>query len=153
MTKIIAEQLQNIITDYSGKLKTISDDVYSAKSNPHKWSKKEILGHLIDSAQSNIRRFVVAQYEDAPFIIYNQNEWVAISNYQNYPTDDLIELWILLNKHICIILLNTTEESAQRICETNDQTQHTIEWLAEDYNKHLLHHLHQVLDMEPIEYR
>ncbi len=153
MIKIIAEQLQNIIADYSNKLKTISDDVYSAKPNPHKWSKKEILGHLIDSAQSNIRRFVVAQYEDAPFIIYNQNEWVAISNYQNYPIKDLIDLWTLLNKHICIILLNTTEESAQRICETNDQKQHTIEWLAEDYIKHLLHHLHQVLDSEPIEYR
>jgi len=153
MIKIIAGQLQNIIADYSGKLKTISDDIYSIKTNPDKWSKKEILGHLIDSAQSNIRRFVVAQYEDAPFIMYNQDKWVAISDYQNYPTKDLIELWILLNKHICIILLNTTEESAQRICRTNDQTQHTIEWLAGDYNRHLLHHLHQVLDMEPMEYR
>jgi len=152
MIKTVAEQLQNIIVDYSGKLKTISDDIYSAKPNPDKWSKKEILGHLIDSAQSNIRRFIVGQYEEAPFIMYNQNEWVAISNYQNHPTRDLIDLWTLLNKHICIILLNTSEESAQRTCTTNNQTQHTIEWLAEDYIKHLLHHLHQVLDLKPIDY-
>ncbi|HEX4374087.1 MAG TPA: DinB family protein [Puia sp.] len=150
--KEIAEHLFKIVDDYSGKLKTISEIDYAAKPNPDKWSKKEIVGHTIDSAQSNIRRFVVAQYEDAPFILYNQDKWVAISNYQNYPTKDLIELWTLLNKHICIILSNTNEELAQRICKTNNQTEHTIEWLAQDYIKHLLHHLHHVLDLEPVAY-
>jgi hypothetical protein len=148
----IAEHLYKIVDDYSGKLKTISEVDYTAKPNPNKWSKKEIVGHMIDSAQSNIRRFVVAQYEDAPFIMYNQDKWVAISNYQNYPTKDLIQLWTLLNKHICVILSNTNEESAQRICKTNNQTEHTIEWLAQDYIKHLLHHLHRVLDLEPVAY-
>jgi DinB superfamily len=150
--KTTAEQLQGIIPDYSDKLKTISEDAYSFKPSPTKWSKKEILGHLIDSAQNNIRRFVVAQYEDAPFIIYNQDKWVVISAYQNYPTQDLINLWTLLNKHISIILFNTTEKSALRICKINNETPHTVEWLAEDYIKHLLHHLHQVLDMEPVAY-
>lgn len=151
--KQIAEHLFKIVDDYSKKLKTISEVDYAAKPNPNKWSKKEIVGHMIDSAQSNTRRFIVAQYEDAPFIIYNQDKWVAISNYQNYPTKDLIELWTLLNKHICIILSNTNEESAQRVCKTNNQTEHTIEWLAEDYIKHLRHHLHQVLNLEPVAYR
>ncbi|HEY4874904.1 MAG TPA: DinB family protein [Puia sp.] len=150
--KKIAAHLYKIVDDYSEKLKTISEADFAAKPNAKKWSKKEIAGHLIDSAQSNIRRFVVAQYEDAPFIIYNQDKWVAISNYQNYPVKDLIELWTLLNKHICIILSNTNEELAQRFCKTNNQTEHTIVWLAQDYIKHLLHHLHQVLDLEPVAY-
>jgi hypothetical protein len=150
--KKIAAHLYKIVDDYSEKLKTLREADFAAKPNAKKWSKKEIAGHLIDSAQSNIRRFVVAQYEDAPFIIYNQDKWVAISNYQNYPIKDLIELWTLLNKHICIILSNTNEELAQRVCKTNNQTEHTIEWLAQDYIKHLLHHLHQVLDLEPIAY-
>ncbi|HSZ85359.1 MAG TPA: DinB family protein [Puia sp.] len=150
--KQTTEHLDKIVEEYSEKLKTISEVDYAAKPNPKKWSKKEIVGHLIDSAQSNIRRFVVAQYENAPFIIYNQDKWVTISNYQNYPTKDLIELWTLLNKHICIILSNTNEESAKRVCKTNNQTEHTIEWLAQDYVKHLLHHLHQVLDLKPVDY-
>jgi DinB family protein len=150
--KEIAERLYKIVDDHSEKLRSISEVDLAAKTDPNKWSKKEIVGHMIDSAQSNIRRFVVAQYEDAPFIMYNQDKWVSISNYQNYPTKDLIQLWTLLNKHICIILSNTNKELAQRVCKTNNQTEHTIEWLAQDYIKHLLHHLHQVLDLEPVVY-
>jgi len=150
--KQIAECLLKIADDYSEKLKTISEADLTAKPDQKKWSNKEIVGHMIDSAQSNIRRLVVSQYEDPPFIIYNQDKWVAISNYQNYPPKDLIELWTLLNKHICIILSNINEESAQRVCRTNNQAERTIEWLAKDYIKHLLHHLHQVLDLEPVAY-
>ena len=147
-----AIQLQKIVLDYSPQLKKIDEEDYAAKPNPKKWSKKEILGHLIDSAQSNIRRFVVAQYEDVPKIEYNQDAWVAISDYQHYPTQDLIELWKLLNKHISVILSNTSEEMLQKKCATNSPETHTIEWLAEDYVKHLLHHLHQILNLEPVAY-
>jgi hypothetical protein len=122
----------------------------SNKPSPSKWSKKEIMGHLIDSAQNNIRRFIVAQYEDSPYIRYDQDQWVAISNYQQYSYQDLIDLWQLLNKHIVMILKNMTPEMAQRNCRTEDA--HTVEFLATDYIRHLKHHLHQVLDMEPATY-
>ena len=148
----LAGQLQNIISDHYSQLKKISEEEYIRKPAPNKWSKKEILGHLADSAQNNIRRFIVTQYEEQPFIVYNQDQWVAISNYQQYKTSDLIELWALLNKHICIILSNTSDASALRTCATNNMQLHTIQWLAEDYIKHLRHHLHQVLDMEPVAY-
>jgi hypothetical protein len=150
--KATIEQLQNIVTDYTELLKGMDEKELVFKPGPGKWSKKEILGHLIDSAQSNIRRFVVAQYEETPRIGYNQDKWVAISNYQHYPTSDLIALWALINKHICVILSNTSPQAAQRTCETSDPQPHTIAWLAADYAKHLLHHLHQVLNMEPVAY-
>ncbi|MEI9810797.1 MAG: hypothetical protein WDO16_24615 [Bacteroidota bacterium] len=105
---------------------------------------------MIDSAQNNIRRFVVAQYEDNPAIVYNQDQWVAIANYQQYDTTDLINLWQLLNKHMVVILKNMPPEMAQRKCQAANVQ--TIQWLAEDYIKHLRHHLHQVLDMEPVAY-
>jgi hypothetical protein len=148
--KSIADELEKIIDDSTPSLKEITGEQFSLKESPGKWSKKEILGHLIDSAQNNIRRFVVAQYEETPKITYNQDKWVAISDYQLYKTDNLINLWILLNKHVCQILRNISPEMAQRESET--EAVHTIEWLAQDYNKHLLHHLHQVLDLEPIPY-
>ena len=112
--------------------------------------RKKYLGHLIDSAQNNIRRFIVAQYEDNPKITYAQDTWVAASNYQNYLTKDLVDLWILTNKHICMILKNIPAGVEERLSETNEP--HSIKWLAADYNKHLLHHLHQVLDLETIAY-
>ena len=144
------QQLERIVTDYKPLLEKIDAASFGAKPQSHKWSKKEILGHLIDSAMSNIRRFVVGQYEDQPHIIYNQERWVTISNYQHYNDKDLIELWALLNKHICVILKNTSEEDARRTVKT--QALHSIEWLAIDYNKHLLHHLHHLLELEPVGY-
>ncbi|MEO8416970.1 MAG: DinB family protein [Ginsengibacter sp.] len=144
------QQLQAIIDNYSILLERIHEDEWSRKPNPLKWSKKQILGHLIDSAQNNIRRFIVAQYEDNPKIAYAQDTWVAAANYQNYITNDLIHLWTLLNKHICMILKNIPGDVAERLSETSEP--HTIKWLAADYNKHLLHHLHQVLELEPVAY-
>lgn len=146
----IIQQLQSIIDNYAPQLQSIHEDTWSYKPNPAKWSKKEILGHLIDSAQNNIRRFIVAQYEDKPKIKYAQDNWVVASNYQNYATKDLVELWKLINKHICMILKNIPAGVEERLSETSEL--HSIKWLAADYNKHLLHHLHQVLELEAVAY-
>lgn len=146
----IAVQLKAVIDQHFPSLREIPDDQLIFKPLPEKWSKKEIIGHLVDSAQSNIRRFIAAQYEDSPYIVYNQDKWVSINNYQQWPSEDIIHLWYLLNKQVCAIWKNTPWELAQRECRT--QELHTIEWLALDYIKHLRHHLHQVLDLEPVAY-
>jgi DinB superfamily len=148
--KSTAAELEKIINHHLSNLKDITEEEYSLKPSPAKWSKKEILGHLIDSAQSNIRRFVVAQYEETPFIKYNQDKWVAIANYQQWDTHDIINLWYLLNKQVCHILNNTSENMYNRTSQTD--AAHSIEWLAADYLKHLRHHLHVILNLEPVAY-
>jgi hypothetical protein len=148
--KPIAAELTAIIEKHLSALRQISENEFSLKPSPAKWSKKEILGHLIDSAQTNIRRFVTAQYEDNPHIVYNQDKWVSIINYQQWNTKNIIDLWFLLNTQIVEILNNTSAEHAVRKCRTDGL--HTIEWLARDYIKHLLHHLHVVLGLAPITY-
>jgi len=146
----IIHQLEKIIKDYTPKLQQLSEADFSHKPSPTKWSSKELLGHLIDSAQNNIRRFVVAQYEDKPYIVYKQDDWVAAANNQNYPIKDLIDLWILLNRHIVIVLKNIPQTVLSK--EVQTQEIHSIQWLAADYNKHMLHHLHQALNLEPVAY-
>ena len=126
----IAEELKKIVAEYSVKLADIPVDVYALTPSPKKWSKKQILGHLIDSAQTNIRRFIIAQYEDSPEIIYNQEQWVELSRYQEQELNDLIPLWALLNKHICFILSGVNRSASQKICKTNNQTTHSLDWLA-----------------------
>ena len=143
-------QLQSIIAGYMEQLNGLDEEKWIYKSNPAKWSRKEVLGHLIDSAQNNIRRFIVAQYEDKPNIVYAQDNWVAAANYQNYVTYNLVTLWTLLNRHICMVLKSIPEGAEERCCDTGEMR--SIKWLAEDYNKHLLHHLHQILEMEPVAY-
>jgi hypothetical protein len=143
--------LEKIIHNYARRLAATPDVVYSEKPRPDKWSKKEILGHLVDSAQNNIRRFIIAQYEESPTIGYAQDAWVTCSNYQGYPIEDLVGLWTLLNRHVVIILKQMSPEAAQRMCSMGGQPQ-SLEWVAADYCNHLLHHLHQILDLEPIAY-
>jgi DinB superfamily len=148
--KSTAAELEKIITHHLSNLKDITEEEYSFKSSSAKWSKKEILGHLIDSAQSNIRRFVVAQYEENPSVKYNQDKWVSIVNYQHWDTPDIINLWYLLNKQVCRILNNTPENMYLRTSQTD--ALHSIEWLAADYVKHLRYHLHVILNQEPVAY-
>jgi DinB superfamily len=143
-------QLEKIISDYTPQLEQLNEKDFSFKPSAFKWSGKEYLGHLIDSAQNNIRRFVVAQHEEVPHIVYEQEKWVAAADYQHYPLKDLVMLWVLINKHILIILKNIPKEMISR--EVQTQELHSIEWLAADYNKHLLHHLHQVLHLDPVPY-
>lgn len=152
MSAPIHEHLRQIIGAYADKLRTVAEPIWNEKPSPSKWSKKEILGHLVDSAQNNVRRFVIAQYEREPFIRYNQDEWVKLADYQHYPKEDLLRLWELLNLHICRILVVMAPGQNERKCLTGGPEGLTIEWLAEDYVKHLLHHLHQILDLEPIAY-
>lgn len=146
----ISSELRQLIEEYLPRLEAVPEEQMNFKPLPKKWSKKEIIGHLADSAQNNIRRFIVAQYEDEPHIVYKQDEWVNITSYQQYDLDDLIQLWWVLNKHICHILENITPEQSRRICRSENS--HTIEWLAADYIKHLKHHIHQVLNLEPFDY-
>jgi hypothetical protein len=145
-----AFELEAVIDQHLAALRAMLKDKMEYKPSPSKWSKKEILGHMVDSAQNNIRRFVVAQYEENPTIVYKQDNWVVLSNYQHYDLTDLANLWYLLNKHIVIILKNMPHEMMQRTCQT--ESLHTLDWIAKDYVKHLRHHLHQVLDLEPVAY-
>lgn len=146
----IADELDQMLKQYISALSILKDEQVSIKPSPTNWSKKEILGHLVDSAQNNLRRFVVAQYEENPRITYNQDKWVEILNYQHFDISELVTLWHLVNKQIVSTLRNTTDEAAERNVQTEELQ--TIKWLAGDYNKHLKHHIHQVLELEPFDY-
>ena len=148
--KSIASELDQSISHYMKMLNLLDETKASIKPAPNKWSKKEILGHLADSAQNNLRRFIVAQHEDNPRIVYRQDDWVKMNDYQNTSLMDIRQLWYLLNRQIVTVLSNTDDEAAQRKCETGEI--HTIKWLASDYIKHLKHHLHQILDLEEVAY-
>lgn len=140
-------ELSKIVSDFSTAINKISDESLSVKPKPEKWSKKEVLGHLIDSANNNLRRFICAQYEPSPKIVYQQDFWVTINNYQHVKKEDSIQLWRLLNQQICEVLRTLPSENASLQCDTGkDNVQlRSIPWLAEDYVKHLKHHLNQII--------
>jgi hypothetical protein len=142
----IAGELQNIVDKYSAAFAAIPDAVFSHQPSS-KWSKKEVVGHLVDSAQNNLRRFITGQYETSPHIIYEQEFWVKASDYQHMKAGDVVALWKLVNMQICSVLRSMPVSNYSRTCNTGRESDslHTLLWLAEDYVKHLKHHINQVI--------
>lgn len=149
------EELSDLIKEFTTKVKAIPDDQFSFKPNPTKWSKKEVLGHLIDSGHNNLRRFICGQYEANPKITYEQDFWVTASNYGGWQKENIIQLWRLVNEQIVEVLRTMPEQNLKLLCNTgkSEIQLHSIEWLAEDYVKHLKHHLNQIIPASfPISY-
>jgi DinB superfamily len=144
MMKSIIQELSEIISDFTIKLEDISEKEFSAKPLPDNWSKKEVIGHLIDSAQNNLRRFICAQYESIPpKITYQQDFWVNVNQYKTTSSQNGIDLWRLINLQIVSVLDSMPSEKYTALAETSELK--TVEWLAADYVKHLKHHLNQVI--------
>jgi len=142
------QELRSLIAHFPAAAQDIDEAGFAAKPLPNKWSKKEIVGHLIDSGHNNLRRFICGQYEaEPPQIVYNQDFWVAANGYQEMRSAEVLQLWRLINERICAVLESMPEGLYGRSCNTGRSTPelHTLEWLAADYIRHMKHHLDQIV--------
>jgi DinB superfamily len=119
-------------------------DVSTALS-PGKWSRKEILGHLIDSASNNHQRFVRAQISEGPdFPPYSQVEWVDTQNYADESWRLLVDLWSSYNLHLAHVIAGIPPDKLKVACKVGDKAPVTLEELIADYVRHMEHHLKQL---------
>jgi hypothetical protein len=145
--KTNSELLREIIASAKPELQKISAEKASAKSNPKKWSKKEILGHLIDSASNNHQRFVRgAQNLAADFPAYNQNNWVDVNRYNERDWFELVEFFCSYNIFLSHIIDSLTEEAMNNMCNFGSHGLVKIEFVITDYIRHLQHHIQQILE-------
>ena len=128
----------------------------SGKISSSEWSRRQILGHLIDSAANNHQRFVRAQFtDDLLFPGYDADEWVGAQKYNDQPWPDLIDLWRAYNMHLLHVVSvipdgvltqrrekHSLDQIAFRTVDQNTPT--TLEYLIRDYLDHLKHHLDQI---------
>ncbi len=122
-----------------------------------KWSPKEIIGHLIDSASNNHQRFVRAQFsDDLIFSGYEQEGWVRVQHYQSEPWPELVQLWKLYNQHILHLMSFVPEATRLKLRGKHNLHQIasdslseaepvTLDWFMRDYVDHLKKHLKQIL--------
>ncbi|AEW03273.1 hypothetical protein A4D02_04475 [Niastella koreensis] len=99
-------QLEKHLQEVPQHFNQFSPEVLLNKPAPGKWSKQEILGHLIDSAINNLKRFTDTQYFPQPYTVirYQQDDLVIINRYQQLPLEYLLQLWSILNKQIVNII-------------------------------------------------
>ena len=147
--KTIALEIRKIIDQTSDPLSRMISAQVSLKIKPDKWSKKEILGHLIDSAANNHQRFVRAAYGAAmAFPPYEQNEWVRIQRYHEADWQSLVNLWTAYNRHLCAILDSLPAGVLSAPCNIGQAEPAPLEFVIKDYLRHLRHHLGQILEKE-----
>jgi hypothetical protein len=129
------------------KLVTIKGKESELPISYGKWSKKEIIGHLIDSAANNHQRFIRSQLvTNLSFPGYEQEKWVKLQDYQGERWLELVELWKSYNLHLLHIVSAMPEDIMNRTCKIGDKEPINLLLMFEDYICHLKHHLEQVLD-------
>jgi len=147
-TSAAMKQLEKHIESFPFKLKQLPSTELLNKPAPGKWSKKEILGHLIDSAINNLKRFTEIHFLPQPYkvISYDQVNLVIVNDYQNQPLDQLLDLWQALNRQIVSVVRNIPAEKLS--CPVDPQYENkelkTLGWIICDYVAHMEHHFRQI---------
>jgi hypothetical protein len=142
----IAADLHAAIDAALDAFRQVDETRTAARPAPGKWCAREILGHLVDSACNNHRRFIVAQGADAVvFDGYDQDEWVRRQRYADMPFRDIAALWAAYNRHLAHVIGCTPDESLARSGRSpRGDRDITLRFLMEDYVVHLRHHLDQI---------
>jgi hypothetical protein len=144
----VIDRLQEHINLAPSEFLKYSEGELRRKPAPDKWSKKELLGHLIDSAANNHHRFIKARFLPSPFFMegYAQNDWVRIQNYNVKDSQELVNLWKVYNEHILFIMQNTPDEDLEIKLNAEDpfEKADTLFFLMKDYVDHMDHHLRQI---------
>ena len=144
MVQNAISRLSFIMDNVPNILRAIGAENMALKPAPSRWSKKEIMGHLIDSATNNHQRFVRGQFENIPEIRYDQNKWNAYSFYQQMDCEQIISFWTIYNKQLIELIKLIPTENLTRQVKVGENTC-TIAFLIVDYVEHLEHHLKQVI--------
>ena len=124
----------------------ISEQEFNAETGENKWTKKQVLGHLIDSAANNHQRFIRAQYENVPIIFYDADTWNALNRYKDLPLKHVVQFWTIYNRHLLELMKAISEKNLSKLCNSGGVEPVTLQFLIEDYVHHLEHHLKQITD-------
>ncbi len=141
----LASELRAEVDHAARVLRGMGEPAVMQDRGPGKWVKKQILGHLIDSAANNHQRFVRAQLTDryvGPS--YEQEKWVAVHRYRDRSWPELVDLWVALNRHLAAVIEGVPAAALTTPCVIGDDEPHPLEWVMRDYLRHLRHHLAQL---------
>jgi hypothetical protein len=109
------------------------------------WTRKQIVGHLLDSATNNRQRFVRAaadgRYKGPK---YEQEQWVAAHGYAEQEWETLLRWWQAEHEILAAVVDRIPEERLGAECVVGDDAAVTLRFLIEDYLKHQRWHFRQI---------
>ena len=141
----IGKRLSELVLETESDLAQWSDSRAGQPAIAGGWSRKQILGHLIDSASNNHQRFVRAMLADElRWPGYDQPGCVRVERFQEARWSDLVQLWASYNRFLAHVLAGVPEAKRKTPCFIGENPVMTLEALAADYLVHMQHHLGQI---------
>jgi hypothetical protein len=137
----LGERLTGVLRGAMPWLLTISEAEASVPEREAKWSGKQVIGHLTDSAVNNLARFVRMQIEPGVNLPgYLQMEWVSLQHYQEREWAEVLGLWFALNEHVAWMVAHVERAklSNKGVVEGEPVT---LGFVIADYVAHMEHHL------------
>jgi hypothetical protein len=137
----LSERLSAVLRSAMPWLVTVSEAEASVPEREGKWSGKQVIGHLIDSAVNNLGRIVRLQIESGQSLPgYEQMEWVRLQHYAEREWSQVLALWFALNDHVAWTIGHLEQgRLANRGVVAGEPL--TLGFLIEDYVAHMEHHL------------
>ncbi len=134
-------RFKGIVESFYKQLLNTKAEITSIKLSEEKFSLREIIGHLIDSASNNHQRFVRLQFEDLlNYPGYDCEEWVRTQEYNSLDWNVLVTLWYQYNVLLLHIIENIDETELKNVWVRNQETL-SLEFLVNDYYRHLEYHI------------
>lgn len=129
---------------------TLSPEATTRKKNKQGRTIKQILGHMIDSASNNHQRMVRLQYSaelDFPDYSMQNDQWIAIQNYQDEHWITLVQLWKYFNLHIAHLISHVNKDTLDNSWTDCDGEKVTLRKMISGYLDHLKLHLGEIEEM------
>lgn len=141
----LSEKLLLIVAEAEPKLRQIDAGVSAQPILSGGWSRRQVLGHLIDSAANNHQRFVRAALQPSlEFPGYDQEGCVRVEAPQEADWLLLISLWANYNRYLAHIIAHLPASKMETVCRIGDGEPVPLHFVISEYITHLIHHLGQI---------
>ncbi|MGO8788865.1 MAG: DinB family protein [Terriglobia bacterium] len=141
----LGSELLRVVNSAEEILRRVSAEESSAPILAGGWSRRQVMGHLIDSASNNHQRFVRASLADSlEFPGYEQNDWARVQAAEQADWPLLVALWANYNRYIAHVLARLPLAKLEVPVRIGQGEPVTLKFLAEDYLRHLVHHIGQI---------
>jgi len=149
----LGAHLSALTESVAARAVTMEEGEWRRPYAPGKWTRAEVLGHLLDSAAHNHQRFARALHaESLTAAGYDSAGQVRVQRYGHAPISLLTNSWTAQNRLLSYVLAQIPAAKEETPCLVGSAPPMTLRELAFDYVAHLEHHLRQIFGDEPIGY-